>query len=139
VQEVFTVLVQRLPEFDYDRHQSFRKWLHTVTLNKWRDLCRRRSVRACEPGEAGLNGVVDPATLEGLDEAEYRRHLVSRALEVMQADFEPVTWKACWAFVVEDRSAAEVARDLGLTINAVYLAKRRVLRRLRAELEGLLD
>jgi RNA polymerase sigma-70 factor (ECF subfamily) len=60
-------------------------------------------------------------------------------LEIMQADFEPATWRACWEFVVEGRPAAEVARELGLSVNAVYLAKGRVLRRLRAELEGMLE
>lgn len=138
VQEVFTILVQRLPEFEYDRHKSFRKWLHTVTLNKWRDLCRRRPLPAGAPTAAldELPGRSEPAALE---EAEYRGLLVRRALEIMQADFEPATWRACWEFVVEGRPAAEVADELGLSVNAVYLAKGRVLRRLRAELEGLLD
>jgi len=62
---------------------------------------------------------------------------VNRALCLMQADFQPATWKACWAYVVEDRPAANIAAELGITINAVHLAKARVLRRLRHELEGL--
>ena len=74
-----------------------------------------------------------------IEEEEYRRYLVRRALGLMQAEFEPATWKACWEFVVHDRPAAEVAAELGLSVNAVYLAKSRVLRRLRAELRGLLD
>ena len=52
---------------------------------------------------------------------------------------KPATWRACWEFVVSDRPAKEVAAELGLTVNAVYLAKSRVLRRLRHELVGLLD
>jgi RNA polymerase sigma-70 factor (ECF subfamily) len=139
VQEVFTVLVRRLPEFEYDRQQSFRKWLHTITLNKWRDVCRRRAVLPQQRGGSALDEVADSAVADALDEGEYRRHLVSRALEIMQADFEPTTWRACWEFVVEGRPATEVARELGLTVNAVYLAKGRVLRRLRTELQGLLD
>ncbi len=57
----------------------------------------------------------------------------------MQADFEPTTWKACWEHIVSGRSAAEVGRELGLTEGAVYVAKYRVLRRLRENLQGLLD
>jgi RNA polymerase sigma-70 factor (ECF subfamily) len=57
----------------------------------------------------------------------------------MQAEFEATTWKACWAVVVEDRPAAQVATELGISPNAVYIARSRVLRRLRRELEGLLD
>jgi RNA polymerase sigma-70 factor (ECF subfamily) len=139
VQEVFTVLVRKLPEFSYDRNHSFRRWLHTVTLNKWRDACRRRAAQPGQPNEAALAGAAVPDTAGLLEETEYRHYLVSRALEVMQAEFEPATWTACWRFVVDGRPAAEVARELGLSVNAVYLAKGRVLRRLRAELEGLLD
>ena len=52
---------------------------------------------------------------------------------------EETTWKACWECVVAGKPAAAVARDLGLTVAAVYAAKSRVLRRLREELGGLLD
>src|SRR5207249_4043518 len=41
VQEVFTILVQKLPEFRYDAQRRFRGWLWTVTRNKWREKCRR--------------------------------------------------------------------------------------------------
>jgi RNA polymerase sigma-70 factor (ECF subfamily) len=57
----------------------------------------------------------------------------------MQADFAPATWKACWETVVEGRAPEEVARELGVSENAVYLAKCRVLRRLRQELTGLVE
>jgi RNA polymerase sigma-70 factor (ECF subfamily) len=57
----------------------------------------------------------------------------------MQAEFQPATWKACWALVVEGKNGAQVAAELGMTLDAVYAAKSRVLRRLRRELEGLLD
>lgn len=60
-------------------------------------------------------------------------------MEVMQQEFQPTTWKACWEHVVGGRPAIDVARELNITPNAVYLAKSRVLRRLRQELEGLLD
>jgi RNA polymerase sigma-70 factor (ECF subfamily) len=138
VQEVFTQLVQKMPEFSYDRQKSFRAWLRTVTLNKWRDRCRRQAAR---PHEVTGQPAPDvPANGEGsFGELEYRQHLVARALELMQAEFQPTTWKACWEFVVVGRPAAEVARQLGISENAVHLAKARVLRRLRRDLEGLLD
>jgi RNA polymerase sigma-70 factor (ECF subfamily) len=139
VQEVFAVLVSKLPEFVYDRRQSFRRWLHTVTRNKWRDACRRRGVLPQESDPDALEDLASPDGTDALAETEYRRHLVRRALEIMRADFEPATWKACWEFVVNGRPAAEIAQELGLTANAVHLAKGRVLRRLRTELEGLLD
>jgi RNA polymerase sigma-70 factor (ECF subfamily) len=138
VQEVLTTLVLKLPHFTYQKNHSFRAWLRTVTRNKWRDRCRRLAARPVEAGDAMLDDV--PAQEgDSLGEIEYRRHLVARALEVMQAEFEPTTWKAFWELVVNGRSGIEVARELGLSDNAVYLAKGRVLRRLRQELKGLLD
>jgi RNA polymerase sigma-70 factor, ECF subfamily len=138
VQDVFTVLVRKLPEFTYDRDRSFRSWLHAVFLNKWHEAGRHAGPRPCA-GPGGLSGVASPDNVAALGDAEFRQHLMMRALRLMQADFEPSTWKACWEHVVCGRPAADVARDLHLTVNAVYLATSRVLRRLRQELAGLLD
>ena len=137
VQDVFTTLVQKLPEFVYDRGRSFRSWLRTVLHNKWRDQQRRAAVRGVQDSRLGDRPA--PEDSEGPWDEEYRQLLVARALELMQNEFQPTTWKACWEMVVSGRSGAEVAASLGLTVDAVYAAKSRVLRRLRQELEGLLD
>src|ERR1700733_6355797 len=42
VQDVLLTLVQAMPTFVYDRHKSFRGWLRTITLNKWRDVCKKQ-------------------------------------------------------------------------------------------------
>ena len=138
VQDVFLVLSQRLAGFDYDRQKSFRGWLRTILMNKWRDR-QRRAVLPLAGGNISLEQLASPESGDVVSETEYREFLVSRALEVMQTEFQPTTWKACWEHVVAGRPAADVARELGITANAVYLAKSRVLRRLRAELDGLLD
>jgi RNA polymerase sigma-70 factor, ECF subfamily len=138
VQEVFSVLLQKLPEFSYDQSKSFRAWLRTLTLNKWREKQRRAGVRR-EEGDAALPSLAGSDPAEALWEAEYQQQLVRRALEVMQREFQPATWKACWAMVVEGKAAAEVAAELGLSPGAARSAKFRVLTRLREELEGLLE
>jgi RNA polymerase sigma-70 factor (ECF subfamily) len=53
VQEVFALLVHKLPAFRYDRHRSCRGWLGKITMNKWRDRRRRAAV---QPREAGASG-----------------------------------------------------------------------------------
>lgn len=136
VQDIFTILIRKLPEFSYNPGQSFRAWLKTVTRNRWRDLCRRR---AAVPQGDPLSDVEVPDPTTAFEEADYRQHLVRRALELMQAEFQPVTWKAYWEYLIVGRPAAEVARELGITSNAVYLAKVRVVARLRQDLDGLLD
>jgi RNA polymerase sigma-70 factor (ECF subfamily) len=136
VQEVFLLLVQKLPEFVYDQQKSFRSWLRMVALNKWRDRQRRHAPPLANDAE--LSDLVSPQA-DAFWESEHRQFLVQRALKLMQEDFEAATWKACWEFVVEGKNAAEVAKELGISENAVYIAKCRVLRRLRQELDGLLD
>lgn len=139
VQEVFVVLLQKLPEFSYDRQRSFRGWLRTVLLNKCRDRKRRRGVLPMTDGSDVLANVPDDTESVALEDAEYNRHVVARAMQLMQRDFEPTTWKACWELVVSGRPAAEVAQELGIREGTVYSAKCRVLQRLRQELAGLLE
>lgn len=131
------LLVEKLPEFAYDPQQSFRSWLKTVTVNRWRDHQRQRSLPVAE-GADPLD-LASPGQSHIFWETEYRQRLVARALEIMQAEFEEKTWRACWETTVAERSAADVARELGLSVGAVYIAKSRVLSRLREEMSQFLD
>jgi RNA polymerase sigma-70 factor (ECF subfamily) len=138
VQDLFIRLVEELPRFTYDPGRRFRGWLYTVARNHLRNrLTRSRHVPIA--GDASPDDLPGPDPAADVWEREHRQFLVRRALEVMRADFEPATVQACWQLVVEGRPAAEVGAALGLSANAVYLARLRVLRRLRQELEGLLD
>jgi len=74
-------------------------------------------------------GVAD----DGNDEA----NLIRRALELVRPEFAEHTWQACIQTAVEGRRPAEVAAELEMTVGAVYVARSRVLNRLKSELEGL--
>jgi RNA polymerase sigma-70 factor (ECF subfamily) len=139
VQDVFTVLVQRLPEFRYDPGKRFRAWLWTVTVNCCRQRQRRQPALVLRDDLAALSPTADADPAEAVAAEEYRLYLTRRAMELMRAEFQPSTWQAFWECVVNERPAAAVARELELSENAVYLARGRVLRRLRQELDGLLD
>jgi RNA polymerase sigma-70 factor (ECF subfamily) len=133
VQDVFGILIHKLPEFTYDPGRRFRGWLHAILVNRWRTRLRQRT-------EPPLVQPADRPAPDGVQEwieKDYQRYLVGRALRVMQTDFQPATWRACWEHVCLGRPAGEVAAELGLSVKAVYLAKARVLRRLRQELAGL--
>jgi RNA polymerase sigma-70 factor (ECF subfamily) len=133
-QEVFTTLYHTLPQFTYDPQRSFRGWLRAVTLNKWRELRRRR---AAVPGGAALDDMPAENNAD-LWDADHQRYLVARAFELMRAEFSAPAWRACWETVVEGRTPTEVAQRLGTTVGAVYAARARVLRWLRQELDGML-
>lgn len=139
VQEVMAVLISKLPEFEYDPTKRFRGWLRTVTVNKARDFQRRESARP----DTGIDETIQAATVttgdDLFEEQEYRAFLVGRALSLMRAEFQEQTWQACWKHVAEGRKASDVAREMGVTANAVHIAKCRVMRRLREELDGLME
>lgn len=59
-------------------------------------------------------------------------------MNLVRSQFEDRTWKAFWRVVIEDRSPAEVAAEMGITANAVRQAKSRVLRRLKEEMGELI-
>jgi RNA polymerase sigma-70 factor (ECF subfamily) len=133
VQEVLVVLVRKLPEFTYDPDRSFRSWLRKIALNKWRERFRQAALPL---DEGDVSSVAAQDGDEAFEEPEYRQQLVQQAMQIMQTEFEPTTWKACWEFIVSGRAAAEVAAELGVSVDVVYSAKSRVLRRLREELEN---
>jgi RNA polymerase sigma-70 factor (ECF subfamily) len=136
IQEVFAVVLQKLPTFRHGGGHTFRHWLRTVTRNKWIDL--RRHNKLLRHADAAALAEV-PAPADDFWERDYRRYLVKRALDLMQADFQATTWKACWEVVAHGRPAAEVAEELALTVGAVHAARARVLARLREELGQMMD
>jgi len=138
VQDVFAILLQRLPSFAYDPRQRFRAWLWTVTVNKHRARLRRRADGEEPIAQRDMEPAV-PDNIEAVIEADYQQFVVQRALQLMQNEFQPATWQAFWECTVNARPASEVAAELQMRLDSVYTAKSRVLRRLRTELKELLD
>lgn len=135
-QDVLTVLVAQLRSFDYDPEQSFRAWIKTITMNKWRERLRRPAMRSLDA--ADIDEPIAPDA-DSVWDREYRFQLVLRGFEAIKPDFQPHTWQACYELVVRGRSVNEVAAELSLSTAAVYTAKHRVLERLRKELEGMIE
>jgi RNA polymerase sigma-70 factor (ECF subfamily) len=144
-QDVFGAVARTVGDFRREGPgDSFRAWLRTVTRHKVVDLLRQRQGSAAAEGGSGplslLHGVAassatGPAVENG--EAEETRLLYRRAMDLIRTDFQEPTWRAFVRVVVDGVSPAEVAAELGLSPNAVYLAKARVLRRLREEFADL--
>jgi RNA polymerase sigma-70 factor, ECF subfamily len=135
VQDVLVVLVRKLPGFRYEPGKNFLGWLRAVLRNKCRD-------RRVAPGTEALDDAAEvpaPADGDGPEEDELRLYVLGRALRLMSSEFAPATWQACWETVVCGRDVRAVAAGLGLTVNAVYVARSRVLARLRQALRGLPD
>jgi RNA polymerase sigma-70 factor (ECF subfamily) len=145
VQEVMTVLVRELPQFQYDRRcGSFRAWLRTITVNRLRMFWRSRRSRPLATGASDLarklDELEDPhSALSRLWDHDHDRHVAHRLLQLIEPEFEAATWRAFQRVALDGATPAAVAAELGISPNAVYLAKYRVLHRLRQEMQGLTD
>jgi RNA polymerase sigma-70 factor (ECF subfamily) len=131
VQEILLIALAKLPSFTYSHDGSFKAWLRKTAENKSIEFFRRRKVVGRGTGDAGLSGVSVPADASRFWDHEFNQHLAARALELMQREFHETTWKACWELTFNNRPAAEVGPELGISPNACYVAKGRVLRRMR--------
>ena len=138
VQDVMAILIRKLPEFEYDHSRSFRSWLKTVTMNRWRERGRRKQL----PFEATTQSEVarvPAAEAEDFWESEYRHQVIHAALDLMRTEFQPATWEACKRYILQDESPDQLAAELGVSVWTIYSAKSRVVKRLRQELDGLLE
>lgn len=134
-QEVFAAVAARIGGFRKEPGRgTFRGWLRVIAERQVVNA-RRKAPQEVPVGEWVL-AIPDPEPGEADPEA---RLLFERALALVERDFEPATWQAFVQTVVDGRAAADVATRLGLTANAVYLAKARVLKRLREEFADFLD
>lgn len=144
-QEVLLVVVREVPRFERRREGSFRAWLRRITANRVREFWRRRArqprVASADAAiEAFLDRLEDPASdLSAEWDRDHDRIVFERLEEIVRPDFEAATWAAYRRSAVDGAPADLVANELGLTRNAVVLAKARVLRRLRQEAGVLID
>ena len=145
-QETFRAVAANIGDFRRDRPgDAFRGWLWKITRSKLADHWRRREKEVqAAGGSPAQKWLATLATSEGSPEEdpptpETPGSLYQRALELIQNDFQEQTWKAFWRVAVDGATPADAAAELNLSVNAVYLAKSRVLRRLREELGDLFD
>jgi len=142
MQDVMRSVSSAIGRLDYDRKQgSFRGWLFTITRNKVFNFFTARKIRPQGSGDSSTNRILEeqPDSGDGSDEweLEYQKCLASLAMERVKHEFQPNTWQAFWLTAVEGVAAAEAARQVGISPGAVYVAKSRILARLKEEVESM--
>jgi RNA polymerase sigma-70 factor (ECF subfamily) len=142
MQDVMRSVSAAIGRLDYDRQQgTFRGWLFTITRNKIFNFLSARRIRPQGSGDSATNQLLNshPDEEDGSAawEMEYQRRLASLAMEQIKSEFQDNTWRAFWLTSVEGASAAEVSKQLGLSPGAIYVAKSRVLARLKEAVETI--
>ena len=144
VQEVLAVVAKRIADFDRQRTGSFRAWLKSITINCVRQMLRRNQRR--EGGTGGsdvlevlqqLEDVHGPMSLQW--DREHDEFVMKQLLQDVRHHFTESTWRAFERVALDEASADDVAAELGITPNAVFIARSRVMARLRQEAAGLID
>lgn len=147
VQETFRAVATSINQFHGDRPgDSFRGWLWTVTRNKILDHFRARVGMEDAAGGTTAQGRLaelpdrEPSSIsDGAADSAKSNLPLMRGVELVRAEFEPQTWQAFWRTAVDGVATKDVAGELTMSVNAVRLAKSRVLRRLRAELNDFVN
>lgn len=143
VQEILARVFQGFQSFVHNgRKGAFRCWLGRIISHEtWRHIQSRE--RGGLPHDRQLIGADeipdDSDDLDGLWQAEHDRHVVQRLMELIRPEFAHSTWLAFRRTAIEGKAADDVARGLGISENAVVVARSRVLRRLRMLGRDLVD
>jgi RNA polymerase sigma-70 factor (ECF subfamily) len=143
-QDVLCSVAGAIGRLDYDpRRGSFRSWLFTVTRNTVSTFfeAQRRLTRGS--GDSAVQGWLanqpDPADESAAWDREYERRLLDVAAEQVRLEFENPTWQAFWRTAVEGQPATEAAEGLEMSVGAVYIARSRVLSRIKEKVAQLRD
>jgi RNA polymerase sigma-70 factor (ECF subfamily) len=142
-QEVLFQVSRSMPTFDYQPEKGrFRDWLGTVTRNKLRRFLKQKGGAIQTREETGLTSALEEIATPAQDTEwteAFNHALLQTALARIRPHFEDQTWRAFALQWLNNRAAAEVAGELGLSLVAVYVAKSRVLKRLQEEVLELAD
>ncbi len=145
VQEVLVAVSKDVCSFDHNgRPGAFRTWLRTILANRmrkfWRERDRRPQARGDSDIERRISQLEDPASeMSQLWNRQHDRHVLRQLLALSEEQFAPSTWQAFCRVAIDGEKPDLVAAELGISLNAVFIAKSRVLSRLRQEARGLVE
>jgi RNA polymerase sigma-70 factor (ECF subfamily) len=143
-QDVMTVVFEEVKDFAHSgRVGAFRTWLRGVCLHRFQADRRSRQLRGAATGgtefQMQLHNLADSGDDPADDwDREHDALMLREMLANLATAFEEKSLRAFGRLVFDGVAAPQVAAELGMSVGAVYIAKSRVLRRLRAEAAGLI-
>lgn len=145
LQEVLLAVSKDLGKFEHGGQPgAFRGWLKAILVNRLRKFWRARDRRPQARGDSDVHARIaqldDPASaISQIWNREHDQYVLRQLLALAEPHFEQNTWKAFCRVALDGLKPDAVAEELKMSLNAVFLAKSRVLRRLRQESEGLIE
>jgi len=135
-QDVISAVAGSVGKLDYDPERgSFRNWLFTIVCRRLSNWRRAQGSRPRGSGDTATQLLLEqypaPQAEEAEWEAEWQRRVFIWACEQIHPSVTEVTWQAFWRTAVDGQPGKQVAVDLGLSVAAVYLARSRVVARLK--------
>ncbi len=143
VQDVMLAVARKVEAWDPNPERGrFRSWLSRIARNLIINYLTRRKLQTWGTGDSGMQSLLeqqgDPdGTLSNWLELEYRRSLIQYAANIVQIDVHERTWSAFWLSTIDEVPIAEVAHRLGMSVGSVYVARNRIVARLRAEVRRI--
>ena len=134
LQDVLAAVARSLPSYE---HESFRGFLWSITSNKVKDYWRNWHRRAQSGGGGDVQEILDNIEAESkssIGSVDVATKLIfDSVVQLVRGEFSERDWQVFWDYAVEAKDARSVAESHGVTRNQVFLAKSRILRRIRSE------
>jgi len=137
VQEVMLAVARAVERWDPNAGRGrFRFWLHRIARNLMINFLTRRKYQVWGTGKSDAQQMLEAecesdSAVTQMFEIEYRREAFRVAARHVQAAVNEKTWQAFLLSTIDDLPVGEVARQLGMSVGSVYIARSRVMARLR--------
>ena len=144
-QEVLLAVSKDLGKFEHGGQTgAFRGWMKSILVNRLRNFWRARGRRPQAHGDTGIDERLaqldDPASeMSQIWNRQHDQFVLRQLLVIAEPHFSPSTWQAFSLVALKGKRADVAAQELGISVNAVFVAKSRVLARLRQEADGLVE
>ncbi len=141
VQEVLAAVARSVESWLAKAERGpFRAWLFTIARNHAVNTLRRKKHKPRGTGDSGVEQLLAQQAANGDKESgfdlEYRRELFRWASERVRTEVAERTWQAFWLSAIDEQPIVAVAKQLGMSVGSVYIARSRVMGRLREVVQG---
>lgn len=140
-QEVLTRVAKAIDRWNPDPERgTFRGWLYRITRNLTVEFLRTDKRRPLTQDNSAVDRAIGNvvAASNGAShefQIEYERQMFAWAAEQIETTFQSNTWQAFWLTAVKQQSVESVAKKLSMTKGAVYIARSRVMAKLKEQIQ----